>query len=267
MAANSSQPQIDVDALKESLRKELKAELDTEIRRKVEAQTESQNELVEKLRREVESLRSMCSSLSHEMRNCSERLQTISDAPESTGDLPEPSDIMNPFSVDQKRKRIIAERKRAHAMRHDQSMFTVDAAVGSTGEPGLPPLVPPTAMKTGPSDKEDDTKLEFEDAKEELEPKDELEAEEDAEDAEDKLEAEEDAEDAEDELKAEEDEPETIMTSKGHQISIEEDVTPEVLDTCRVDDMYKICDFFGIDIPAKAKKAKLRAVILKALRH
>jgi len=56
-----------------------------------------------------------------------------------------------------------------------------------------------------------------------------------------------------------------ILTSGGHRIATLSDVDADILDQCRLDDMYKICELFSLDVPAKAKKTKLRSIILHAL--
>lgn len=56
-----------------------------------------------------------------------------------------------------------------------------------------------------------------------------------------------------------------IITSNGHRIAKLSDVDEDTLDQCRLDDMYKICELFSLAVPAKAKKTKLRSIILHAL--
>jgi len=54
---------------------------------------------------------------------------------------------------------------------------------------------------------------------------------------------------------------ESISTSKGHTIECALDLTDEVLDSCNRNDMRNLCEFFDLEIPPKAKKAKIHSIL------
>jgi hypothetical protein len=57
-----------------------------------------------------------------------------------------------------------------------------------------------------------------------------------------------------------------VTLSKGVQVQTAHDITSELLDECRVDDMHQLCGFLGIEVPPRSKKAKLRQLIAECVR-
>ena len=56
-----------------------------------------------------------------------------------------------------------------------------------------------------------------------------------------------------------------ITLSNGNLIVSASDVTKDVLVTCRVADLHQLCDYFGIEVPPRSKKAIIRYAISESL--
>ena len=163
----------------------------------ISAELREITEKYESLRREVETLRSMYSTLRNEVNRKSE-----------------PGETQSPFAVNEKRARIIEERRQAMQNKHEDSLFTTGIA----------------------AEEEQSEEEQFSAVASE----------------------EEEIAASEEELS----EVETTLTlSKGQTISCIEDITTDLLNLCRVDDLHQICEMFDIAVAPRAKKAKLRALI------
>ena len=194
----------------------------------VNAELREITEKYEILRREVETLRSMYSTLRNEVNRKSE-----------------PGETQSPFAVNEKRARIIEERRQAMQNKHEDSLFTTGVA---------------TEEEQFSAVASEEEEIAASEEEEEITASEEEEEEITASEEEEEIAAseEEEASIASEELS----EVETTLTlSKGQTISSVEDITTDVLNQCRVDDMHQICELFDISVPPRAKKAKLRALI------
>ena len=191
----------------------------------ISAELREITEKYESLRREVETLRSMYSTLRNEVNRKSE-----------------PGETQSPFAVNEKRARIIEERRQAMQNKHEDSLFTTGiAAEEEQSEEEQFSAVASEEEEIAASEEEiAASEEEFAASEEEI------------------AASEEEIAASEEELS----EVETTLTlSKGQTISCIEDITTDLLNLCRVDDLHQICEMFDIAVAPRAKKAKLRALI------
>ena len=197
----------------------------------VNAELREITEKYENLRREVETLRSMYSTLRNEVNRKSE-----------------PGETQSPFAVNEKRARIIEERRQAMQNKHEDSLFTTSVATEEQSEEEQFSAVASEEEEIAASEEEEEIAA--------SEEEEEIAASEEEEEI--AASEEEEASIASEELS----EVETTLTlSKGQTISSAEDITTDLLNQCRVDDMHQVCKMFDISVPPRAKKAKLRALI------